>query len=125
MREEEQWASGLAVAAGLVFLVIGLRFVLVPQAAFDFFGLADPPRLRDLSTIIGLRDIWLALLVLGLGRWREWRALALTLGLGVLVCLCDTVVAVVSDGWSPSLLLHLGAGAFFAGLGWHCWRLTR
>jgi len=124
MEEREQWALGLAIVAGLVFLAIGVRFMVAPDAAYDFFGLADPPSTADLGAVIGLRDAWLALLLMGLAWWREWRALALLLGLGVLVCLSDTVVAVRSDGWSLSVLPHLGAGAFFAGLGLLCHRIA-
>lgn len=124
MEEREQWALGLGIVAGLMFLAIGVRFMVAPDAAYDFFGLADPPGTAELGIVIGLRDAWLALLVIGLAWWREWRALALLLGLGVLVCLSDTAVAVRSDGWSLSILPHLGAGAFFAGLGWLCRRLA-
>lgn len=118
----ERILLGLAVATGIVLFAIGIRFIAAPQAATRFFGIGDSPALYDLHYVIGLRDLWLALLVVLLALLREWRALALWLGLGALVCLADGWVAAGSSGRIASVLFHVGSGAFCAVLGTACWR---
>ena len=94
----ERWVIGLTSAAGIALLVIGIRFIAVPDQAARFFGLSKPPRPDDLHVIVGLRDLWLALLLIGLAACRQWLALAIGLGLGALVCFADAFVVVRSSG---------------------------
>jgi Domain of unknown function (DUF4267) len=117
----------LAASAGLVLLGIGIRFLLVPQKAARFFGIA--PLTADvsaeLSYVIGLRDIWLALLVLVLSAVGDWRGLAVWLGLGAAVCLGDAAIAASSSGRPLSVGFHLGSGVYCAVLALICWRHHR
>ena len=114
----------LAALTGLVLLVIGIRFLLVPQKAAQFFGIA--PAAADaaiaLSYVIGLRDIWLALLVLVLSAVEDWRGLALWLGLGAAVCLGDAAIAASSSGRPLSVGFHLASGLYCGVLALTCWR---
>ena len=66
----------------MALLVIGVRFLTVPHQAARFFGLANPPGAIRPASCVALRDLWLAVLLIGLAALREWRALALCLGLG-------------------------------------------
>jgi len=117
----------LAALTGLVLLVIGIRFLLVPQKAARFFGIA--PAAGDASTalsyVIGLRDIWLALLVLVLSAVEDWRGLALWLGLGASVCLGDAAIAASSSGRPLSVGFHLASGIYCGILALTCWRQHR
>ena len=95
---EDRWVMGLAVATGLALLVIGVRFLSVPHQAANFFGIANPPGQFDLHHVIALRDLWLAAMLIGLAVWREWRSLALCMGLGAAVCLADSLIVLNSSG---------------------------
>ena len=119
--------AGLGGTAGLVLLVIGVRFVLWPEAATRTFGLAGKPPAAALNAIIGLRDIWLAGRALAFAALREWRALALWLLLGAAVCLGDALIVAAHGpphAGPAALAFHGASGVFCAGLGWRCWRLA-
>ena len=115
----------LGAAAGFVLLVIGVRFLVTPEQATRTFGLGSTPAATALDAVIGLRDIWLALLAIALAALREWRALALWLLLGAGVCVGDAAVVASHGGPWPALAFHGLSGAFCAGLGWRCWRLAQ
>jgi hypothetical protein len=117
----------LAALTGLVLLVIGIRFLLVPQQAARFFGIAPDVAGAGsaLSYVIGLRDIWLALLVIFLAAAADWRGLALWLGLGVAVCLGDAAIAAHSSGRALSIAFHLASGVYCGALALLCWRQHR
>lgn len=114
---------GLAALTGLILFVIGLRFLLVPQKAARFFGItiegSDPA--TSLSYVVGLRDIWLGLLVILMSAIEDWRGLALWLGLGASVCLGDAAIAVQSGGQLLSVSFHLASGVYCGVLAWICW----
>lgn len=114
----------LAVLAGLVLLIIGVRFLLAPQQAARFFGIASSvaDAAPALSYAIGLRDIWLALLIMVLAAIGDWRGLALWLGLGAAVCFGDAAIAATSSGRALSVGFHVGSGIFCGVLALLCWR---
>lgn len=114
----------LAALTGLVLLFIGLRFLLVPQKAAFFFGIAPAASdsAPELSYVIGLRDIWLALLVLALAGLGDWRGLAFWLGLGAGVCFGDAAIAAYSSGRALSVGFHLASGLYCGVLALVCWR---
>jgi hypothetical protein len=116
---------GLSITAGLTLLVIGIRFIAVPQSAARFFGIGEPPAPFDFHYVVALRDIWLALLLISLAVLREWRAVALWLFLGAFVCAGDGWIAAGSSGRLASVLFHLVSGAFCAVLAAACWRQAR
>jgi hypothetical protein len=123
----ERWVIGLAVATGLVLAVIGVRFLVVPEKAARFFGIArgHAAGAWDLNAVIGLRDIWLGAMLAGLAVLRQWSAVALWLGLGAVVCFADSAVAGSSSGAALSIAFHAASGLFCACLAWAAWQLAR
>lgn len=112
----------LAIGAGLLLTVIGIRFMVVPRSAANTFGLAKDIAGYELHHVIGLRDIWLGLLAVALAALREWRALALWFGLGALVCFSDAVIVMGSSGKLAAVAFHIGSGVFCAWMGLVLWR---
>jgi hypothetical protein len=122
LKPVERWTLGLATAVGVALLVIGIRFLTVPQQATRFFGIGSPAGAFDLHHVVGLRDIWLALLLAGLAVLREWRALALCLGLGAVVCWGDAVIVASSSGRGTAIAFHLVSGLYCSVIAWMAWR---
>lgn len=118
----QRWLLWLGGGAGLVLLVIGLRFLIVPEAATRTFGLGARPDAAALDAVIGLRDLWLAGLALAFAFLREWRALALWLLLGAGVCAGDAVIVACHGGPGLALAFHSVSGVVCAVAGWLCWR---
>lgn len=112
----------LAIATGLALLVIGIRFLVVPDRAAQFFGIGRPPGPFDLHYVVALRDLWLAGILIVLAAMEQWRALAVALGLGALVCFGDSAIAFMSSRQVWSVLFHASSGIFCAGLAAACWR---
>jgi len=112
LRASDRWVLALAVAAGIALLVIGVRFLVVPHQAARFFGLSNPPGQFDLHHVVALRDLWLALLLIGLAALREWRALALCSGLGALVCFADSLIVAGSSGRFGPIAFHIASGVY-------------
>lgn len=110
----DRWVLALAIAAGVALLVIGVRFLAVPHQAARFFGLANPPGQFDLHLVVALRDLWLALMLIGLAALCEWRALALCLGLGALVCFADSAIVASSSGRGSAIAFHVASGIYCA-----------
>lgn len=115
----------LAVLAGALLFLIGIRFLVVPDSAARTFGLARQLKGGELHAIIGLRDLWLGALAVLLALLGEWRALALWLLLGAAVCLADAVIAGTSSGHPLAIAFHAGSGVFCLALGWTLWKLGR
>jgi hypothetical protein len=113
----------LAVFAGVLLFLIGVRFLLVPRAAANTFGLAREIANYELHRIIGLRDLWLGALAVAFALLREWRALALWLLLAAGVCFADAVIAGSSSGKALAVAFHAGSGVFCLWLGIAAWRL--
>lgn len=110
----------MAAVTGLALFAIGVRFIVLPDDAARFFGIGKPPGPHDLHYVVALRDLWLGGLLMGLAWLREWRALALGLALGALVCFADATIAAGSSGRWVSVLFHVSSGVFCAGLAAAC-----
>ena len=119
-RERRLLAAGALV--GLVLAVIGVRFVVWPEAAIRFFGLPADGQGRGLAAVVGFRDLWLGGLAVAFAALREWRALALWLVLGAAVCVADAGLVWSSGGKASRIAFHLGSGVFCAVLGRLAWR---
>lgn len=117
----------LAGLTGLILVVIGLRFLLIPEKAARFFGIMSggSDAAHWLSYVIGLRDIWLGLLVMALAVAGDWRGMALWLGLGVFVCLGDAAIASAASGRPLSVGFHLISGVYCGALAMACWHKQR
>jgi hypothetical protein len=109
------------MALGLVFLGLGLLFVLAPRLGAALFGVPAPegPSLAYLPAI-GLRDLAFGLYLLILARTAEARTLGLILGATILIPAGDLViVATIHGGGSAHLLPHaLSGGAMALGSAW-------
>ena len=125
LKPSERWVMGLGIAAGIVLLVIGIRFLVVPNQAARLFGLANPLRPFDLHHVVALRDLWLALMLIGLAALREWRALAMCLALGAGVCVGDAMIVLASSARPEAVGFHLVSGVYCGVLAWAAWRLGR
>ena len=117
-----RWLQGLAIAAGLVLTLVGVRFGLVPRTAARFFGIDTPAAPAHLHYVIAVRDIWLGLLIVAFAFLRDWRALALWLGLGAAVCFADALIVARATGWIGPMAFHVASGIYCAALGMACWR---
>jgi len=115
----------LAIATGVVLSLIGVRFLLQPESAASFFGI--DPRNPGFAphAAIALRDLWLGLLLVAFTVLRDWRAVALWLGLATLVCFGDAAIAASSSGRALSIAFHSGSGLFCGILAPLAWRLSR
>ena len=115
----------LAVATGVVLSLIGVRFLLQPEPAATFFGIdRRNPGLAP-HAAIALRDLWLGLLIIAFAALKDWRAVALWLGLATLVCFGDAAIAATSSGRWVSVAFHSGSGLFCGVLAAFAWRLQR
>lgn len=106
----ERVVAAVAVVGGLLLAVIGVRYLLVPRSAAVTFGVAKDAGGYELHYIIGLRNVWLGLLAIGLAALRQWTALALWFGLGTLVCFADATIAASSSGLLPQVAFHIICG---------------
>ncbi len=115
----------LAIATGVVLSLIGVRFLITPEAAATFFGIDRRNPEFAPHAAIALRDLWLGLLVVVFAILRDWRAVALWLGLATLVCFGDAMIAATSSGRWVSVAFHSASGLFCAALAAAAWRLSR
>lgn len=104
----------LAIAAGVLLTLIGIRFLIVPRTAANNFGLAREITGYPLHHMVGLRDIWLGALAIALAALREWRALLWWFALGAVVCFADAGIAGASSGKALAVGFHLLSGVFCA-----------
>ena len=100
----------ICLLGGVLLTVIGVRFFLVPDSAAYTFGVSHGTANYAFHYIIGLRNVWLGLLVIGFAALRQWRALALWFGLGTIVCFADAGIAATSGGRLAHVAFHIGAG---------------
>jgi hypothetical protein len=116
---------GLGIFAGVLLSLIGVRFLIDPKAAQHTFGLAKGILGWELHGIIGLRDLWLGLLAVVFAVLGDWRALALWLGLGAIVCLADAAIVAATTGKWWAVAFHVGSAVFCGWLGVASWRAYR
>ncbi len=117
-----RWLQGLAIAAGVALTLIGMRFGLVPRSAARFFGIDTPSAPAHLHYVIAVRDIWLGLLIIALALLRDWRAMALWLAFGAVVCFADVLIVANATAWIGPMLFHVASGTYCGALGVACWR---
>lgn len=115
----------LAALAGVALTLIGVRFLLWPEAAARFFGVGSRPAGVELHGVVGIRDLWLGALAIAFAILRDYRALALWLGFGALVCLADAAVVMTATAKPAAVAFHLASGVFCALAGMLCWRAHR
>ncbi|MDX2289498.1 MAG: DUF4267 domain-containing protein [Hyphomicrobiaceae bacterium] len=115
----------LAILAGALLTLIGVRFFVVPEGAVRTFGLPpDAGTVRDgLEAVIGLRDIWLGLMLVALAWFAEWRAVALWFLLAVGVCWADAGIVAANGGPRLAVGFHLGSGVYCLVASLMAWRL--
>ena len=111
-----------AVVIGTLLGVIGLHYLLVPESAALTFGVPGRPAGHELYYVIGLRNLWLAALVIGLAALRQWHGLALWFAIGAAVCFADVLIAAQSTGKGPQVAFHFVCGLGFALLATVVWR---
>ena len=120
-----RWLQGLAMAAGVALALIGVRFGLMPRSAARFFGIDMPPDPAHLHYVVAVRDIWLGVLIIAFACWRDWRALALWLGLGAVICFADALIVAPATASLGSIAFPMASGIYCAVLGFACWREHR
>jgi Domain of unknown function (DUF4267) len=112
----------LCLVGGVLLTVFGIRYFITPEHAARTFGVPDRPLGHELYYIIGLRNVWLGLLAIALAALREWRALALWLSVGAVVCFADAAIAYTSTGRLAQTTFHLVGGFAWIGLASAAWR---
>lgn len=115
----------LGAFAGVLLAIIGARFLLDLKAAQHAFGLAQGALSHELHAVVGLRDLWLGCLAILLAWLKEWRALAMWLGLGAVVCVADASIVATTTGKLWAVGFHAGSGVFCGWLALACWRAHR
>ena len=115
----------LAALAGVALTVIGVRFLVSPEAASRFFGIGSRPDGFALHSVVGIRDLWLGLLAVAFAILRDYRAVGLWLGLGSVVCLADAAVVAGAAGKTAAIAFHVVSGLFCAIGAALCWRASR
>jgi hypothetical protein len=100
----------VCLLGGVLLAVIGVRYLLLPEQAALTFGVPRRPTGHELYYIIGLRNLWLGLLAIGLALMRQWKGLVLWFGMGALVCFADAAIAAGSAGRWPHIAFHVGCG---------------
>jgi hypothetical protein len=118
----ERFILILCLLGGVLLAVIGIRYFITPEHAARTFGVPDRPLGHELYYIIGLRNVWLGLLAIAFAALREWRALALWLSFGAVVCFADAMIAVTSTGRLAQTTFHVVCGAACIGLASAAWR---
>ena len=106
----------------MLLAVIGVRYLLVPEAATLTFGVGKRPQGYELYYIIGVRNLWLGVLAIAFAALREWRALALWFAIGSIVCFADAWIAASSAGKLPHIAFHAGCGLACCVLALLAWR---
>jgi Domain of unknown function (DUF4267) len=112
----------VSILAGALLGLIGLRYLIVPESAARTFGVAARPAGHELHYIIGLRNLWLGALAMGLAALRQWHGLALWFAMAVPVCFADALIAATATGKAPQVAFHLLCGVACALLAGACWR---
>ena len=123
-RDSRQARLLLTICAlgGVLLLVIGIRYLLLPQSAARTFGVPGRPSGYELHYITGLRNIWLGALAIAFAALREWRALALWFAMGTVVCFADATIAATSTAWTAAVAFHVAGGTACIALAVLTWK---
>lgn len=108
---------------GALLLGIGVRYLILPEAAAKTFGLPGRPPGHELHYVTGLRNIWLGGLAIAFATLREWRALGLWFAMAAIVCFADAAIAASSIGRLPHIAFHAGCGVACIALSGAAWRV--
>jgi hypothetical protein len=112
-------AAWVVTAMATVFLLIAALFVAAPVLGAAVFGIPAPDG-AGLAYVraVGLRDLAFGLYLLGLARFSSRRAVAIVLGLTVVIPAGDMLLVIAREGLSSPghLLLHGASGACAAGV---------
>lgn len=103
-------ARTIAILAGVLLAVIGVRFLVDPLEAQRTFGLGKGEAGVALHSAVGLRDLWLALLVIAFAWLKNWQALALWFTFGAAVCLGDALIVAGEGARWPYITFHVASG---------------
>jgi Domain of unknown function (DUF4267) len=71
--------------------------------------------------MIGLRNVWLGVLAIGLAALRQWHGLALWFLTGTAVCFADALIAAKATGNPPEVAFHVLCGLLWPLLAALCW----
>ncbi len=112
----------ICVLGGALLTFIGVRYLLLPEAAARSFGIPKRPLGHELYSVIGIRNVWLGLLAIGFALLRQWRALALWFATGALVCFADATIAARALGELPQVAFHVSCGLICLALAPLTWR---
>jgi hypothetical protein len=112
----------LGVLAGMAMLIIGLRFLIVPEQAAKFFGVGAMPQGHQLHHAVGLRDLWAGALAIAFALTRQWRALTLWFATGALVCFSDAVLVHTSGVRPSAVTFHAVSGVLCTAIAVALWR---
>jgi hypothetical protein len=124
MRARERFLLAICLLGGVLLIVIGARYFVMPEQAALTFGVPRRPVAYELHTIIALRNVWLGLLAVVLALLRQWTALALWFGLGVFVCFGDAAIVMSTTGLWPQIAFHVGSGIACIALAVAAWRFA-
>ena len=106
------WWITLLLALGIIF--VGIRFIIVPEAGADGFGISFVNARDDVyGKIKGIRDIFSGLVLLPL-LWKRMRtATAWVFTTAVIVPVTDGMIILATNGIQdiPHLLIHWGTAA--------------
>jgi Domain of unknown function (DUF4267) len=111
--------------AGVAMLVIGFRFLAAPEHASRFFGVGARPQGYELYYAIGLRDLWVAGLVIAFAWTRQWTALMLWFAFAALVCFGDAALVVTHGGRPSAMTFHTVSGLLCTFIAVATYRLKR
>lgn len=112
----------ISFLGGVLLLVIGIRYLLLPQSAARTFGVPGQPTAYELHYVTGLRNIWLGALAIAFATLREWRALALWFAMGTVVCFADATIAATSTAWTAAVAFHVSGGTACIALAALTWK---
>ena len=107
----------VGVVGGVMLTAIGVRFLADPVNAATFFGIDQRDLGHHLHHAVALRDLWLGLMAIAFAMLKDWRALALWFGLGMLICFGDAFIAASASGRWVSVTFHSVSGVVCAVLG--------
>jgi hypothetical protein len=132
MRDDDRlpWSDvrlWLALALAVIFVLLGLLFVLAPDAGAALFGLsAQISETLSYVVALGIRDIVLGGLI-GAMAFQGRRPLAVLLGISAIIPVFDVLLVASVEGFSSILnvLVHALAGGVLATLSIMLFRTKR
>jgi hypothetical protein len=106
-------AAALSLVIALALAVLGVLFLASPERAFEFSGHES----SALPGIMGGRYLAFAVVIAVLVLLRNWQALLVVFGVGVVMADLDAILTYRAGG---SIAPHLGAAIACMIAGWLC-----